>query len=278
LKAYAVTEEIVSLLQSQEDILTEDERQTVSYISYFTYCAALDTLVLTEQYHLEESFLSDLKNAASKVAGKASQVVSKIISDAKEFIPKIADQIGAEITDIIKAFKDPGIFNLLKAFGFSLHKMVKAILAFTGAIRDGLIKVFEKMHKTGVFQKLKSGLIKVDEVLDQYPILKKISGIAVAGMLLYIWLNMTFIGDLHYDFNWSTMIDAAKGSFSLADIFGSEHGLMLLTLFATGSLAGLSVPWLGATMYNMALAIVYTGFVKAKEYDLASRVKKLIHG
>jgi hypothetical protein len=53
---------------------------------------------------------------------------------------------------------------------------------------------------------------------------------------------MTFIGDLDYDFNFSDLIAALKGSFSIADLFTSPNGLMLIALFGTGSMLGLSVP------------------------------------
>jgi hypothetical protein len=277
LKAQELIKEVSFLLEEEDTKPTVEEQQAIDLISFSTYCAALDSLVV-ESYILEESFMDDLKDAAAHVARQASQVVSKIISDAKEFLPKIANEIGAELSDLLKAFKHPDIFSLLKAFGFSLHKMLKAIQAFTGAIRDGLLKTFAVIAKVGHFQKIRSGLMKVDELLDHYPMLKKVSGLAVAGLLLYMWLNMTFIGDLHYDFDWSNIVNAAHGSFSLADLFASDSGLMLLTLFATGTMLGLSVPWLGHSVYNMALAIVYTGFLKAKEHDLAGRVKKLIHG
>ena len=105
--------------------------------------------------------------------------------------------------------------------------------------------------------------MKVDEFLDKYPILKKIGGIAVAGLLLYIWLNMSFIGDLEYDMNIGDMTAALSGTFSIAELFLSPAGLMMITLFATGGL--ISAPWLGASTLNLVLALIYTGYVKIRE-------------
>ena len=109
--------------------------------------------------------------------------------------------------------------------------------------------------------------MKVDEVLDRYPKLKMVTGFVVAGLLLYIWLNMTFIGDLDYDFNFTDLTNALGGSFSIADLFVSPEGLMLMTLFGTGAAFGLSIPWLGKTAFNLTLAIVYTGYARLKGKD-----------
>jgi hypothetical protein len=280
LKSLEITEEIVSLLEP-EDIeikdLTVEEQQAIALISFSTYCAALDS-VIYESYTLEESFMSDFKDAAAHVAHQASQLVSRIVSDAKDAFPKIMKATGIALSDLITAFKDPSIFKLLKAFGFSIGKILKVLLSFSGAIRDGLLKIFAEIEKTGAIQKIKSRLKTVDELLKEHPHWKAIGGVVVAGALVYIWLNMTFIGDLHFDFDWSNIVGALHGDYSLADLFASSSGLMMLTLLVTNLTLGLSVPWLCRDAYNITLALVYTGFLKAKENDLAGKVKKLIPG
>ena len=46
--------------------------------------------------------------------------------------------------------------------------------------------------------------MKVDQVIQKYPKIAKVTGIVVAGLLLFMWINMTFIGDLDYDFNFNS--------------------------------------------------------------------------
>ena len=153
--------------------------------------------------------------------------------------------------------------------------MIRCLNEFSDAIHKGIFSVFKELFRLKIFQKLRSGAIKIDEVLEKYPKLTKITGFAVAGLLLFIWLNMTFIGNLDYDFNFSDIAGALKGSFSVADLFMSPHGLMLVALFGTGAGFGLSVPWLGKSLYNLTLAIMYTGYVKSKEKDLKGLVLKI---
>ena len=102
--------------------------------------------------------------------------------------------------------------------------------------------------------------MKVDELLDKYPLLKKITGPMVAGLLLLVWLNISFIGDFNYDFDISDMFAAFVGNFNLNDLFVSPEGLAMLSFVATNLLSGgvLSVTWLGATKLNLAMAVVYT--------------------
>jgi hypothetical protein len=69
-----------------------------------------------------------------------------------------------------------------------------------------------------------------------------------------------------------------SGKFQLADLFLGPSGLILITLFLTGPY--ISVPWLGSSIYNMAIAVFYTGYVKLKETDMnvMATIKKMVKG
>ena len=179
--------------------------------------------------------------------------------------------------DIYQAFKEKSVFEILKAVGFKIEKLFKAVLKFTNLIRQGLTKVFEEIHKLGIIQLLQKGVMKVDDFLNRYPLLKKVVGPALVGLLLFMWLNMTFIGDLDYDFNFDDIVGALNGNFTLVDLFISPKGLMLITLFLTGLLSGgaISIPWLVHSHYNLALAFVYTGLRRVKT---GSKVISIIKG
>ncbi|MBY9000982.1 MAG: hypothetical protein KGD64_08720 [Candidatus Heimdallarchaeota archaeon] len=229
------------------------------FITYEVYCEAFD-LVMSNQ--LTEGFFDDLKQ--SHLTGK----LVKMFRDLKYNLSKISKEFRLGIPDLVSAFKQRDIYSMFKAFKFNIKLLFKAIGEVTKLVKGGLLEVFRKLYRTRVIQKIRSGALKVDEVLDKYPILKKVTGIVVAGLLLYIWLNMTFIGDLDYDFNFSDVAAALGGSFSLAALFVSPEGLMLLTLFGTGAVFGLSFPWLGKSLYNLTLAIVYTSYYKLKNDDV----------
>ena len=228
----------------------------VSGVSYEVYCNAIDKVLIDK---LDEGVFDSIKNL--KITGS----LIKVFKELKSSIVDISKQFDIGLSDIVIAFKQRDIFGLLRSVGFKIKLLFKSINALSTAVRGGLFSIFKEIADSGIMQKIRSGVMKIDDVLNQYPKLKKIGGLVIAGLLLYMWLNMTFIGDLDYDFNFGDIAAALKGSFSLTDLFTSPSGLMLITLFGTGSLLGLSVPWLGKSLYNFTVAIVYTGFIKSKK-------------
>lgn len=254
------------------DIVIEE----YAFVTFDIYCEAIDKVfddTLTENVfdkHLEEGVFDYLKKM--RITGG----LVRVFRDLRLGLEKIARDFKLGLPDIIEAIKNKDVFGVFKAFGFNIRLMFRAVTEFTKAVRGGLLEVFRAMHRHKLFQALHRGTVKIDEVIQRYPKLAKATGLVVAGLLLFIWLNMTFIGDLDYDFNFSDMADALRGNFSLADLFTSPEGLMLMTLFGTGAAFGLSVPWLGKSLYNLILAIVYTGYarIKGSEKKVLSNIHK----
>lgn len=239
----------------------EVELEDVELITYEMYCGALDNDTLTESFfvnYLEENIFNSIKKM------NLARGLVKVFGELKSNITRIGRDFRMNYNELINAFKNREVYDMLRAFGFNFKLVLRSIGAFTNALRGGLLEVFKELARSKTFQKIRRGAVKVDDVLNKYPILKRLTGIVVAGLLLYIWLNMTFIGDLDYDFNFSDTVAALHGSFSIADIFTSPEGMMLMTLFGTGFAFGLSVPWLGKSLYNLTLALVYTGYAKLK--------------
>ena len=233
------------------------------FVTFDIYCEALDRVfdnTLTESY-FEEGILDYVKGS------QFARGLVQVFRDLRMGIERVGREFKLNLGDLVEAFKQKDVFGVLKSFGFNFRLMLKAIGEFTKAVRGGLLEVFRVMHKQGVFQQIRRGTMKIDEIIKRYPKLAKVTGIVIAGMLLYIWLNMTFIGDLDYDFNFEDIVNAMKGTFNIADLFASPEGLMLITLFGSGAVFGLSVPWLGKTAYNLVLAISYTAYARLKGSD-----------
>jgi len=224
--------------------------------TYSQYCEDLEYFeYLDSQDMLNEGFVSTL----SAIKGK----VGKFILDAKKEFTKILKDNDISIAVLIKAFKDRDFFALLKFFKFSLKTCFQAINKATQLMHGGLLKAFNELHKdNALLSRIRQGGADLDTFLNKYPVLKKITGVAVAGILLYLWLNMTFIGDLEYDMDISAMFGALRGNFSIETLFLTPEGNMLLVLFLTGFASGgmISFAWLGGSLYNLVLAIVYVLF------------------
>jgi hypothetical protein len=220
---------------------------------------------------LEENLLNEIALPKVSIRGK----IGGIISAAHKTISKV----GMSIIDVVRAFKDKAVFKLLKYFGFSLVKILKAINDATTFVHDKVARMFQELHKTKVFKKIESGAMKIDDVLNKYPILKKLTGPVVAGLLIYTWLNMTFIGNFNYDMDIGHWFDALVGNYSIYEYFASPQGNTMLLFLATGILSGgmLSVAWLGATHANLAVAITYSALKKTKANPKAvKKIEKLL--
>ena len=248
-------------------VLLEYDRivEDYSFITYEMYCEALDLVMLnklSENYfleHLSEGFWDQVKKF------RLSRELVRVFSELKTSLIKISKEFKINTLTIVASFKQRDIFGMLKAFAFNIRLIFRALNELSGLVRKGLFEIFREIFRLKIFTGVRKGAIKVDEVLNRYPLLKKVAGIALAGLILYMWINMTFIGDLDYDFNFMTIILAIRGVFTIEDLFVSPEGLMLVTLFGVGIVTGLSIPWMGKSLYNLGLALFYTAYAKLKE-------------
>lgn len=186
----------------------------------------------------------------------------KFAAELKAEFNDLAQQFKVGLKDVVKAFSQRDVFMILKGVGFNLGLIWKALQAFTKLVPSGLMHAFSDLEKTGAFQKLKDKTIKVDEILHKYAVLRRLSGIALGGFLLWVWLSMAFTGNVDFDFSLDTVIEALRGNFNLVDLFESPEGLTMLTLLAAGLFTGISFVWLSQSIQNLVLAFVYTGAKK----------------
>lgn len=208
----------------------------------------------------------------------AVKKIQELFSDFKKWAIKIVEQTGLEFMDVIEAFKTKPMFAFLKAIRFSFNLLLKPLKAFSKLYKDGILKVFETIHKSGAFQKLHSGAMKLDEFLDQYPMLKRLTGPAVAGLLIWMWISGNFTGHPDLDMDLSALVNAAlKGSWSAAELFTSPQGLAALTLLFTGLALPWPTPaWLDeAIPFNLLVALCYTAFSHLRDPKFKAALSKL---
>lgn len=223
--------------------------------TYEQYCSDLDKIA-----YLDENFVTEDISKITATLSKAFGNVSNIVSLAKNNPSNIS------VKDITSALKDVNIYSFLKLSKFSIKKMAGYINGALSVIDNTLLKAISALHTKGVFNHLVDGTVTMDQVLKDHPILKKVTGPVVAGIILMIWLNMTFSGKFSSDMDLVKMFKSATGKFSLEEVFATPNGIKMLVLLTTGivSAGALSFPWLAATGANLALAILYTGFKHRK--------------
>lgn len=191
----------------------------------------------------------------------AEGILDKLSSGIKkklDFIKQIAEISKQSLTDLVNFFKDKKVFKFFKTIGFSFMKFFSIVKqGYQGYIK--LQKVIaEYVASQGAVKWTKEQLHKLDAFLQGHPVLKKLGGLVVGGILIYIWLNMSFGGDFVFDMSFDDIILALTGNYSLGDLFAGDEGVRMLLLFATGTLLGLSFPWPGATSVQLVSGMLFS--------------------
>lgn len=202
--------------------------------------------------------INDVKDLVKDAPGK--------LKDVFNFIKELSKEFKGKIDNLINLFKNKPLFEFVKEFGFNLKKLFDYISSVPSKLLNPLIEEITKyVDKTGVVTWTTKELEKLDNWLNKRPLIKKASGIALAALVIYINMNVTYYGDTEADFDMSDFANALAGDFSLASIFGGSAGVKLFTLFLT-NLAGLSVPWSGykqfIAIFVGCLTALYKKFIK----------------
>ena len=211
-----------------EDLIIEQE-----YIQFRNYILA--TNYLTESTELYE-FVGKLK-------------------DKINFIKNLASHIKTKFKDLLKLFMNSKVFKFFSLIGWSMDKLFGLVKKGFRLYKDLLKVIADYVSKTKVGKWTEEKLKQLDTFLQKHPKTKRIAGVGVASLLVYIWFNMTFTGDFAYDFDMTDMLAALAGKFSLAKLFAGSDGVKLLLLFATGAI-GLTFPWPGAATKQFIGAVV----------------------
>jgi len=179
--------------------------------------------------------------------------LKKLWSELKEVANELKDAAGIGLDAVIKAFQERSVFTLLKGLGFSLKKLLKAVIKASAlpahtvfAAFDALIEAFGDsalLQRMDVHERV----AKLDAVIKRHPILTKVTGAAVAGFLIWQYLHTSNTGDVHYDLSLvDTILNCIRGDYSLADMFASKQGLRDISVL----LFGLTTGGMGLTSYG----------------------------
>ena len=231
--------------------------------SLYEFNKAIQVLEFVESYSLNEGVLNDIMD-------KLSDGIKKKI----EFIKEIAKISGQNLKDLIIFFKNSKVFEIFKIIGFSIKKLyslLKKGISTYNSIQD---IIAQKIHDLGGVQYIKKNLGVLDDFFKEHPVLKKIGGTAVAGLLMYIWLNMSFTPDLEYSMDFKDIILALGGHFSLSDLFASPSGITMLIYLGTGMLLGLSMPWPGGTTRQVLGGFIYSIWKLIKDEKIKIEMPK----
>jgi len=215
----------------------------------------LSEIVYEIQYEEFYRFVEDNDLTSDKVVLKEIVIPGKL-KKIWGFITELKNMLKVKIADLIKLFLNKLVFKFFAKIKFSMKYLFGIVKKGFKAYKEVIKAIGEYVANTKVGKWTEDKLKDLDAFLAKHPKTKRIAGFAVAGILIYIWLNMTFTGNADYDFDMGDMLLALAGGFTLSTLFAGPDGMALLMLFATGVI-GLSFPWPGPQSFQFIGAVVY---------------------
>jgi hypothetical protein len=222
----------------------------------------VDSILLQAGYHPRDILIAHYKlQAASKAAaeGSASRVAAeRLASMPWAFLYDLATAAKVSLMNLIKLFKNGKVVKFFSLMKWSMDKLFAMVKTGWKAWKGLQGVISEYLANTRIGQWTKEELAKLDAWLIKHPLVKKIGGPILAGLLLYLWFNMAFTGDPAFDFDMSDILMALSGGYSLVEMFAGPEGMKFLLAVVVGAGIGLSFPWPGPTSIQFVLAIIST--------------------
>lgn len=219
--------------------LGDDLNESSPSFSYDAYCDFINHQInpLTERYYVDVAIPRGMERLRKDVV-------------------RMAKMFKVSIRLIWRALKSKDVYAFLKVIKFNIYMILDIFSTIGDLVRDGLMDGFRTLSDQSFMSQYKTVIEAVDAAIDKFPVLRKVTGPVIFGIYVIIWLNMSFIMNLKYDFDFSKQVQALRGNWKLSDFLAEPDGMMLLTLFLTGSF--ISFPWLGSTVLNVMILVVVT--------------------
>jgi len=197
---------------------------------------------------LQEHFAAEQR--LSKIASvrmEAAEARVLVAGITQDFVKDVAKALKTSLGSVVELLKDSRVTRFFSKVGWSFQKLYD--LAKKGyhtykEVRDIIRKFAESIGARG-YRWTNEQLAKLDNFVRSNPILMRVSGFALAGLLAYIWFRQADTGDATFDFDASDIINAFSGNYSFLDMFGGKDGLMYLVTLALGT-SGMSFVWPGS--------------------------------
>ena len=195
------------------------------------------------------------------------------VADLKQHVQSVRDAIGVDVETIATAFKQPSVYNTVKAIGGSISASSRVIMGTLRTVGKSLKVGAAAIHDTPAFQQLEKGIIKVDEFMKKNKALATMSAVAVSGLAIGQWLRMSFSGDIESDFDLTIIPQAFMGEAGFRELIATPDGIKGIGLLSAGLATGGLPIWMGGAT-GLALALTYSGLQSAGQTEQGKKVKQ----
>lgn len=206
-------------------------------------------------------------------ASQEDETLPDTVKDLKQHVKSVIDAVGADIETIQIAFKQPSVYNTVKAIGGSISASSRILMGTLRTVGKSLTVGGAAIHDTDSFQKLEKGIIKVDEFMQKNKPLSTLSAVAVSGLAIGQWLRMSFSGDIESDFDLTIIPQAFAGEAGFRELIATPDGIKGMGLLSVGMATGGLPIWMGGVT-GLALALTYSGLQSAGETKAGKVMKE----
>jgi len=214
----------------------------------FSYYATPESLVLAASW-------------VDKLKGVPAKAKSAFVHEMKHQVEHVSHNLKLTKDSVALAFQEPRALNVLKACGYSLATAYGAFHMAHAVAQQGALHVIahlaehEVAHKAGHAAGHRAD--KIQGYLNKYPVLKKLSGPALAGVMLYGWT----CAPLHKleDWDMKNVKRALSGDFTIKEFLASPEAVALGVHVASGKVLSLSA--LAENVGTLATGLVATTII-----------------
>lgn len=210
------------------------------------YLQELDENLLFERFLISAELYEQQKLNES--------LIPRSIEKIWRFIKEFSKEAKIHIKDLVELFKNKPVFLFFQRLKWDIKKLFELVKQGYHTYKKVFPLLSQWIKKHNVVKWTEEKIKEFDSFLETHPLLKKITGVVCAGLLVYLWLTMSFTGDFRSDFDLTAVLESLRGKFTLQDLFISDAGIQTLLLWTIKNSIGLSFPWPGNAVVQLSVA------------------------
>lgn len=207
--------------------------------------------LLQEHFAGEQRFS---KVASEKMAAAEARVL--VAGITLDFVRDIANAMKTSMGSIIEIFKDSQVVRFFSKIGWSFKKIWDLMKDGYRTYVDIRKTALEYMSNTKAIQWTTEELKKLDAFFSNHPYIRRVTGLALAGLLIWLFFHTAYIGDMEFDLEIDDVFGAFAGSYSFTKFFGGVNGAKWIVAIFLGAAVPFSIP--GPNTIHFITAFMYT--------------------
>jgi len=205
--------------------------------------------------HYEDMARCSRTAGQSRMATEYMEARNMVSFASSRFFIDLARTLKTSLSDIVRLFKNSGVVRLFDKVGWDFKGLWEALKGGYKSWKILQEVIAEYVSKTKGMQRTKKWFEELDMYLNEHPRTRRLAGVAIGLLMLYLWFVMADTGDAEFDWDISEIVDGLSGRFRLSEMFGGADGTRLLAALVAG-MAGLSFPWPAATAVGFVVGAV----------------------